>query len=83
MSALCVCRCYNCGNFANHIAARCPEGPLPKRCHHCKSSNHLIADCPLRAQMGPVQQHAGHNGHNGSAEHGFHDPSMGGAAGAM
>lgn len=23
-------------------------GPQPKRCHHCKSTDHLIADCPLR-----------------------------------
>ena len=23
-------------------------GPQPKRCHHCKSADHLIADCPLR-----------------------------------
>ncbi|BFZ10021.1 hypothetical protein BsWGS_13061 [Bradybaena similaris] len=40
-------RCYNCGDFANHVAAKCPHGPLPKRCHHCKSTEHLIADCPL------------------------------------
>ncbi|ELT95392.1 hypothetical protein CAPTEDRAFT_179303 [Capitella teleta] len=39
-------RCYNCGDFGNHIAAKCPQGPLPKRCHFCKSSGHLIADCP-------------------------------------
>ena len=41
-------RCYNCGDFANHIAAKCPKGPLPKTCHHCKSAEHLIADCPQR-----------------------------------
>lgn len=23
-------------------------GPQPKRCHHCKSQDHLIADCPSR-----------------------------------
>lgn len=23
-------------------------GPQPKRCHHCKSQDHLIADCPTR-----------------------------------
>lgn len=23
-------------------------GPQPKRCHHCKSTDHLIADCPGR-----------------------------------
>jgi len=39
-------RCYNCGEFANHIASKCNMGPQPKRCHHCKSSDHLIADCP-------------------------------------
>lgn len=39
-------RCYNCGDFANHIAAKCTMGPLPKRCHSCKASDHLIADCP-------------------------------------
>ncbi|XP_077541339.1 protein lin-28 homolog isoform X4 [Haemaphysalis longicornis] len=41
-------RCYNCGEFANHIAAKCTMGPQPKRCHQCKSADHLIADCPLR-----------------------------------
>ncbi|XP_069688259.1 protein lin-28 homolog isoform X1 [Periplaneta americana] len=41
-------RCYNCGEFANHIAAKCTMGPQPKRCHHCKSQDHLIADCPTR-----------------------------------
>ncbi|GIY42930.1 protein lin-28 homolog [Caerostris extrusa] len=39
-------RCYNCGEFANHIAAKCNLGPQPKRCHSCKSDDHLIADCP-------------------------------------
>ncbi|XP_064488245.1 protein lin-28 homolog isoform X2 [Ornithodoros turicata] len=41
-------RCYNCGEFANHIAAKCTLGPQPKRCHQCKSSEHLIAGCPQR-----------------------------------
>ncbi|XP_070394886.1 protein lin-28 homolog isoform X3 [Dermacentor albipictus] len=41
-------RCYNCGEFANHIAAKCTMGPQPKRCHQCKSADHLIADCPQR-----------------------------------
>ncbi|XP_046666505.1 protein lin-28 homolog [Homalodisca vitripennis] len=41
-------RCYNCGEFANHIAAKCTLGPQPKRCHHCKSTEHLIAECPNR-----------------------------------
>lgn len=40
-------RCYNCGEFAanSHIAANCAMGPLPKKCHNCKSSDHLVADC--------------------------------------
>ncbi|KAL8575340.1 hypothetical protein ACOMHN_048633 [Nucella lapillus] len=41
-------KCYNCGEFGTHLAARCPEGPSPKRCHDCKSLEHLIADCPNR-----------------------------------
>ncbi|KAJ8964363.1 hypothetical protein NQ317_019590 [Molorchus minor] len=43
-------RCYNCGEFANHIAAKCKLGPQPKRCHNCKSEDHLIADCPTRPE---------------------------------
>ncbi|XP_021003577.1 protein lin-28 homolog isoform X2 [Parasteatoda tepidariorum] len=43
-------RCYNCGEFANHIAAKCSMGPQPKRCHHCKSVDHLIADCPSKEE---------------------------------
>lgn len=41
-------RCYNCGDFGNHVAAKCSQGPQPKKCHHCKSDQHLIADCPKR-----------------------------------
>lgn len=43
-------RCYNCGEFANHIAAKCQLGPQPKRCHNCKSEDHLIAACPTRTE---------------------------------
>ncbi|XP_070188967.1 protein lin-28 homolog [Littorina saxatilis] len=79
-------RCYNCGDFANHIAAKCPHGPLPKRCHQCKSTDHLIADCPLRDQL-PLQARRprnGNNNNNGSAEHGFNGTdSMIGAAGVV
>ena len=43
---LCPCRCFNCGDFANHLASKCPQAPMPKRCHNCKSHDHLIEDCP-------------------------------------
>ena len=39
-------RCFNCGDFANHLASKCPQAPMPKRCHNCKSPDHLIEDCP-------------------------------------
>lgn len=39
-------RCYNCGQWASHLASECEQGPLPKRCHNCKSEAHLVADCP-------------------------------------
>lgn len=42
-------RCYNCGEFANHIASECAIGPQPKRCHRCRSEDHLHADCPHRS----------------------------------
>jgi len=48
-----IARCYNCGEFANHIAAKCPQVRQPKRCHHCKSEEHLIADCPHRPTRPP------------------------------
>ncbi|XP_052088853.1 protein lin-28 homolog isoform X2 [Mytilus californianus] len=54
-------RCYNCGDFGNHIASKCPHGPLPKRCHSCKSTEHLIADCPLRDPSLPIP-------HNGASD---------------
>ncbi|KAI1286761.1 Protein lin-28 -like protein [Halotydeus destructor] len=46
-------RCYNCGDFANHIASKCNQGPQPKKCHNCKSADHLIADCPNRTEKRP------------------------------
>lgn len=39
-------RCYNCGEFANHLASQCSKGPMPKRCHNCKAEDHLIEGCP-------------------------------------
>ncbi|XP_037961473.2 protein lin-28 homolog isoform X1 [Plutella xylostella] len=49
-------RCYNCGEFANHIAAKCAIGPQPKRCHNCKSEDHLIADCPVKEEKKKTDQ---------------------------
>ncbi|KAK3701015.1 hypothetical protein RRG08_063268 [Elysia crispata] len=55
-------RCYNCGDFANHIAVKCPHGPLPKRCHNCKSTDHLIADCPCKDSASPPPSQSGPSG---------------------
>lgn len=38
-------RCYNCGQFSNHLAAECTLEKQPKKCHYCKSSEHLMANC--------------------------------------
>ncbi|XP_064627653.1 protein lin-28 homolog isoform X3 [Lineus longissimus] len=43
-------KCYNCGEYSNHLAAKCPKGPLPKSCYQCHGSDHLIKDCPKREQ---------------------------------
>lgn len=43
-------RCYNCGEFANHLANECTQGSLPKRCHYCKKEDHLVADCPEKPE---------------------------------
>ncbi|GAA47726.1 protein lin-28 homolog [Clonorchis sinensis] len=40
-------RCYNCGQYASHKAAFCPMEPMRKCCYRCRSSTHLLADCPL------------------------------------
>jgi len=57
-------RCFNCGDFANHLASKCPQAPMPKRCHHCKSPDHLIEGCPTlpeeqRRSQGMPPQEAG------------------------
>ncbi|XP_074662320.1 protein lin-28 homolog [Tubulanus polymorphus] len=43
-------KCYNCGEYSNHLALKCPKGPLPKSCYECLSSDHLIKDCPKREE---------------------------------
>ncbi|GAB1599502.1 hypothetical protein Ahia01_000227500, partial [Argonauta hians] len=55
-------RCYNCGDLGNHIAKKCPHGPLPKRCHFCKSTEHLIADCPFREPNNRKGKNGSRNG---------------------
>ncbi|XP_076372445.1 protein lin-28 homolog isoform X2 [Tachypleus tridentatus] len=65
-------RCYNCGEFANHLAAKCTLGPQPKRCHHCKAVEHLIADCPQREDKKKGNNSSsngkGHNNHDSGSE---------------
>jgi len=41
-------RCFNCGRYGNHVAGKCPVGPLDKCCYFCHSKDHLIAACPQK-----------------------------------
>ncbi|CAH8587297.1 unnamed protein product [Dicrocoelium dendriticum] len=41
-------RCYNCGQYASHKAIFCPMQPMRRCCYRCRSSTHLLADCPFR-----------------------------------
>ncbi|XP_055950000.1 protein lin-28 homolog isoform X1 [Argiope bruennichi] len=61
-------RCYNCGEFANHIAAKCSMGPQPKRCHNCKSVDHLIAECPNRQEGSSSKKKSSTNNNNDSCD---------------
>ena len=61
-------RCYNCGDFGTHVAAKCSQGPQPKKCHHCKSADHLIAECPKRKQTNGGASAGGGGKGSGSAE---------------
>ncbi|KAK3098227.1 hypothetical protein FSP39_017401 [Pinctada imbricata] len=70
-------RCYNCGDFGSHIAAKCPHGPLPKRCHNCKSTEHLIADCPIRIPEKKAPKNGNSNGSHGYGNgHNGADPGL-------
>ena len=39
-------------------------GPQPKRCHHCKSVDHLIADCPSRSEKKSIKDKSTNNNNN-------------------
>lgn len=39
-------------------------GPQPKRCHHCKSVDHLIADCPSRSEKKNNKEKSTNNNNN-------------------
>ncbi|KAM7356816.1 protein lin-28 homolog [Cochliomyia hominivorax] len=57
-------RCYNCGEFANHIASKCHLGPQPKRCHLCKQDDHLFANCPTKQNPANTSQQHSNNDDN-------------------
>lgn len=43
-------RCYNCGEYSNHLAQQCLMEAQPRRCHFCKSGDHLMVDCPNKVE---------------------------------
>ncbi|KAM4795840.1 protein lin-28 homolog A [Rhinophrynus dorsalis] len=47
-------RCYNCGGLDHH-AKECKLPPQPKKCHFCQSPNHMVAQCPAKANQ-PTNQ---------------------------
>ena len=59
-------RCYNCGETGHH-AKECEHPPMNKRCHFCKSEDHLVAACKLKQQ---AQALNGTNGNGGSSSNG-------------
>ncbi|XP_044763874.1 protein lin-28 homolog [Coccinella septempunctata] len=67
--------CYNCGQFANHIAEKCSLGPQPKRCHNCRSEDHLIADCPSKTEQKTDSIDSTKNGDTSKKEDGTTVPS--------
>lgn len=62
-------RCYNCGEFANHLASDCAQGPLPKRCHYCKKEDHLVADCPEKEKSDKASEKSAGVSEETTSEH--------------
>lgn len=57
-------RCYKCGRYGNHTAAKCKVNiPAEKSCYGCHGTDHLIATCPTR-------KHKGGGAANGAASDG-------------
>ncbi|KAM3721855.1 Protein lin-28 [Dirofilaria immitis] len=44
-----VIRCFKCGHYGNHTAARCRTSVgTEKACYGCHATDHLVADCPQK-----------------------------------
>jgi len=39
-------RCFNCGEYGNHVASKCKKFPTEKVCYNCRSADHLVSECP-------------------------------------
>ncbi|CAK5067429.1 unnamed protein product [Meloidogyne enterolobii] len=56
-------RCYKCGQFGHHKAAKCKRmQDNVKVCYICFSNKHLIADCPKRTGQGTQPSTGGGGG---------------------
>ncbi|KAF8366800.1 lin-28 [Pristionchus pacificus] len=45
-------RCFKCGGYGNHVAAKCRKIQTDNKvCYECRSSDHLVGNCPLRSDL--------------------------------